>query len=109
MDMRTESYIALFDELEKIAEGQNRFVDKEKFKRHLKSVAVAGAGGAVGAGIGSALKHAYKSRKGPIGEFVRTHPKAALAATVALSGLGALGGAAQIARTRQHFKQVEKQ
>lgn len=49
---------ALYDELEKIAEKEtkDRWVSKEKLKRHLKVLGATGAGAALGYGTGKLVK-----------------------------------------------------
>lgn len=102
------SYIALFDELEKIAEQQRKDLTKEKFKRHLLAAGAVLAGGTIGHFGGKAAKAALLKRKGSIANFVRKHPTAAkIAPAVAgAAGAGALGLAAL--RTKKHLQYAEK-
>ena len=102
------SYIALFDELEKIAEEQRRDITKDKFKRHLKAVGVAGLGFGLGTGSGMALKRVLLKRKGKIADFVRKHPTVAMLAPAAVGTAIAGVGALKRNVTKRHFDYVEK-
>jgi hypothetical protein len=107
-DMEISSYIGLFDELEKIAEEQRKDITKDKFKRHLKAMAVLGLATGLGAGVGGVAKRALLKSKGRVGDLLRSYPKAARLAPVATGALGA--GIAGLGRslTKQHFDIVDK-
>lgn len=47
---------AFYDELEKIAEEQDRWITKEKLKRHAKTLAAVGAGAGLGYGTGKLVR-----------------------------------------------------
>lgn len=105
----TPSYPAFFDELEKIAQHQQRQnLNKEKLKRHLKAMGAVLAGGAIGGAAGTALKRYVSKNKGRIQDFVRKYPNVLKYAPVAVGGLGMLAAGALAARTKAHLKYVEK-
>jgi len=58
------SYPALFDELSKIAEEEQKYVDREKFKRHLKTVGAIGLGTGLGVGAGKLVGDYLQSKRG---------------------------------------------
>ena len=102
--METTKYSGMFDELEKIAEEKQKFVTKEKFKRHLKMVVPAALGTGLGYAGGEALHRVVKdkNRVGRLAKLVRKHPKALKYGPAAL-GM-ALGGVAMLAKRKD--KQV---
>ena len=81
------NYTSFFNELEKIAEQD--VATKDIFKRHLKAVAGAGIGTAIGAGLGSAGLYAIRKHSKGIndaigrGHVIKHGPKA-----LALIGAG---------------------
>jgi hypothetical protein len=106
-------YTALFDELEKIAEEKkDRWITKEKLKRHAAAIPVIGAGALVGHFGGRAAKHALLQRKGAIQGFLRKHPtlaKVAPAAAGATAGAAALFAASRSKKHRQHVEKTDDQ
>lgn len=97
--METNRYVALFDELEKIAEEQ-KYVTKEKFKRHLKTLVPVGIGTGLGAAGGYALQRAALSRKGKLQELAQKHKATKYVPLVT----AAMGGVAAMMRTAKDRK-----
>lgn len=110
--METISYMSLFDELEKIAEEQQKDLTKAKFKRHLMASGAILAGAGLGAFGGSALQNAVlKHDKGRVATLIRRYPLATKAAPMvagAAGGIAAGHAGLQALRTKRHLKFVEK-
>ena len=87
--METISCIALFDELEKIAEERRRYIDKDVLKQHAKAVAIVGAGMAAGAGLGGMARRSLVKNKGRISTYLKRYPTAAKLAPIAIGALAA--------------------
>lgn len=102
------SYSALFDELEKIAED-DRWVTKERLKRLALAVPVVGAGTFAGSMAGQAVGRKLRESKGSIGRLARKHPGIASKVVPALAG-AAVGVPALLAtlRSRKTQKYIEK-
>jgi hypothetical protein len=91
------SYAAFYDELEKIAKSEDRRVDKEMLKRHLKTVAATGVGAGAGALTGHAISRWFKQPR-----IAKRVPKSALPIALAV-----LGGAAGLTTSR-HRRRVDQ-
>jgi hypothetical protein len=102
------SYIGLFAELEKIAEERQKYITKEKLKRHLLASGAVFTGGALGAFGGSALESALWKNRGRLGELARKHPKVMKYIPPAVAGIGAAASAAAAYRTNRHLNYIEK-
>lgn len=110
--MEITSYIGLFDELEKIAEEQQKDITKSKLKRHLIASGAILAGAGLGAFGGSAAQSAIlKHDKGRLANLVRRYPLATKAAPIiagAAGGVAAGHAGLQALRTKRHLNFVEK-
>ena len=108
MGTEMTSYSAFFDELEKIAEENNRYVTKERLKRMAVAVPVAGAGAFLGHMAGQAVGRELQKSKGTIGDLARRHPRVASKVVPALAagavGIPALLAALKSRKTQQYIE-----
>lgn len=114
--MENSSCLAFFDELEKIAQyrdmgekpaPEQKFITKDKLKRHLLAAGAVLAGGTAGHFGGRAARAAILKRKGNIADLVRKYPTAAKAVPIAVGGAGMGAAALAALRTRKHLQYVE--
>lgn len=104
MGIEMVSYPAFFDELEKIAEEEQKddnWVTKQRLKRLAVAVPVAGLGLLGGHFAGKGLAHALAKRQGAIGDFARKHPFAIKSAPMVAAGLAGAAGLAVAARSKK--------
>jgi len=108
MDMETISCIALFDELEKIAEDQRKYITKDVYKRHLQAAAIVGAGMGIGTGLGKMTSRALDKNKGRIGTYLKQHPTAVKLAPAAIGALVAAPLALRVLHSKSSMDYREK-
>ena len=108
MVMETEKYAGFFDELEKTAEEQRRYVDKDVFKRHLKAVAPIALGTGVGFATAGIARRSVLKNQGKLQQFLRARPKLTTALIAGLPLAGAGAGQIYNKLTKMHLDYAEK-
>lgn len=115
--MENSSYLAFFDELEKIAQykdmgekpaPQQKFITKDNLKRHLLAAGAVLAGGTAGHFASGPAIAAIRQRKGRIADLVRKYPTAVRAAPAVVAGAGMGAAALAALRTKKHLQYVGK-
>lgn len=105
--MEMNKYAGLFDELEKIAEEQQKYVTKEKFKRHLKTLVPVAIGAGLGTASGYAALEGARRHGKKINRFLAKHPKVARGIPAALGAAGAAAGMLRRAKDKKIREYIE--